>query len=88
MVVPLVRGVRHNSRLFQEILGYVGASDDPSVELDLQVLAEPGRVVVTKRLGVSETFKERRSLKYLLSDLLKKRKVLVQKSKAARKQRK
>lgn len=88
MVVPLVRGVRHNSRLFQEILGYVGASDDPSVELDLQVLAEPRRVVVTKRLGVSETFKERRSLKDLLSDLLKKRKVLVQKSKASRKQRK
>jgi hypothetical protein len=72
--------VRHNSRLFQEILGYVGASDDPSVELDLQVLAEPRRVVVTKRLGVSETFKERRSLKDLLSDLLKKRKVLVKKS--------
>jgi hypothetical protein len=88
VVVPLVRGVRHNSRLFQEILGYVGASDDPSVELDLQVLAEPRRVVVTKRLGVSETFKERRSLKDLLSDLLKKRKVLVQKSKASRKQRK
>jgi hypothetical protein len=72
--------MRHNSRLFQEILGYVGASDDPSVELDLQVLAEPRRVVVTKRLGVSETFKERRSLKDLLSDLLKKRKVLVKKS--------
>ena len=54
VVVSLVRRMGDDPRLLQEVLGHVGAGDDTSVELDLDVLPEPGGVVVAEGLGVAE----------------------------------
>jgi hypothetical protein len=42
VVVSLVGGVADDPGFLQEVLGHVGAGDDAAVELDLDVLAEPG----------------------------------------------
>ena len=69
VVVSLIRCVTHNPGLLQEVLSDVGPGDDAAVELDLNVLAEPGRVVVAQGLGVSEALQDRGSLKDLFRDL-------------------
>ena len=72
VVVPLVRCVRHNPGLLQEVLRHLGTRDDATIEHDLEVLAEPGRVVVAEGLGVAEALQEGGCLQDLFCDLLNK----------------
>ncbi len=58
VVVSLVRRVRNDPGLLQEVLRHLGTRDDATIEHDLEVLAEPGGVVVAKGLGVPEALQE------------------------------
>ena len=58
VVVSLVRRVRNDPGLLQEVLRHLGTRDDAAIEHDFEVLAEPGGVVVAKGLGVAEALQE------------------------------
>jgi len=54
VIVALVGRLEHNSRLLQQIGAHMRTDDAVGgVEIDLDVLAEPGTVIVPDRLGVS-----------------------------------
>ena len=68
-LVPFVRILRHDARLLQQVLLDLGALDDTrTVEVDVDVLAEPGRVIVADRFRVTERFQDRVRFQYLLLD--------------------
>lgn len=55
MIIPFVQALRDYSRLFQQVLLDLGTLYHALlVEVDVDVLAEPGRVVVPHCLGVAE----------------------------------
>lgn len=58
VVVPLPRILSHDPGLLQEVLLDVGSFNDAGpVETNVDVLAEPGGVVIPDRLGVPERCK-------------------------------
>ena len=60
VVVPLLTVLAHNSCSFQQVVRDVAADDAAlGVEVDLDELSEPRRVVVTRGLGISESLQNR-----------------------------
>uniref|UniRef100_A0A2M4B0Z9 Putative secreted protein n=1 Tax=Anopheles triannulatus TaxID=58253 RepID=A0A2M4B0Z9_9DIPT len=67
VIVAFVRVLRHDAGLFQQVLLNLGTLDDATtVEVDVDVLAEAGRVVVAHRFRITERFQDRVRLEDLL----------------------
>mmetsp|Transcript_21266 Transcript_21266/g.82528 ORF Transcript_21266/g.82528 Transcript_21266/m.82528 type:complete len:333 (+) Transcript_21266:994-1992(+) len=70
VVVPLALGLRDDPRLLKQVLGDLGAANVAvGVELDLDELAEAGRVVVAASLGVTESLQHRDGLQHHVLDV-------------------
>lgn len=69
MIISLLGILRNNSRFFQQVLLDLGTLDHATVvKVDVNVLAEPGRVVITDGFGVTERFQNGVRLENLLLD--------------------
>lgn len=69
VIVALVHGLVHDARLFEQVLLNLGALDDAVlVEVNVDVLAEATRVIVSDRLGIAERLQNRIRLENLLLD--------------------
>ena len=67
VVVPLVGVLVHDPRLLQQVLVHLRTLDHTVlVEVDVDVLSEPGGVVVTDSFGVTERLKDGVRLQDLL----------------------
>lgn len=60
MVVPLIRSLGNNTRLFQKVLFNGGALNHSILgEVDVNIFAKTGGVVIPDGLGVSKCCKEK-----------------------------
>ena len=62
--------MKDDSRLFQQVSPHVGSDDlERGVEVDLDVLAEPGRVVVPRSFRISDGLHDWRRCQHALLNL-------------------